>query len=326
MLKKLSLVFLLLGLSIGAHAQESFTLANSATGTTVSKLAKVVVNGGVPQAQIVATTDTSGAVGIVAPDPNSGAGTSGQVVITRSGIVPCVFDNTVVAGDFVQIASGVAGDCHDAGASRPTSGQIIGIVIQTGGSAGTYNVLLDKSILPSASGTPTPICAAVGSSDVLSAAGTFATVCPIPATAISGVGQILKITVHGVFSSGAGSPSMNMQVNAGGTTALCTSNGTGATMSGIASASNLEWDVSCYVQIITTGAPGTALSWGFQDIANSLGGNLVNHALCNANPCTAGTDSFITNSTQNVSVQESAVFASGQTMQLQTLTVTNYSN
>jgi hypothetical protein len=123
MKKVWSLAFVCLALLSGAHAQESFGLANSATGTTLNTLTKVVVNGGVPQAEIVATTDTSGAVGIT----TLGNGTTGTAIVTRSGIAPCVFDNTVVAGHFVQIAPGTAGDCHDAGATRPTSGQIIGI-------------------------------------------------------------------------------------------------------------------------------------------------------------------------------------------------------
>src|SRR3954465_10577494 len=108
-MKKLSILLAcLMALSLGAQAQESFGLANSATGTTLNTLTKVVVNGGVPQAQIVATTDTSGAVGIT----TLGNGTSGTAIVTRSGIAPCVFDNTTVAGDFVQIAAGTAGNCH----------------------------------------------------------------------------------------------------------------------------------------------------------------------------------------------------------------------
>lgn len=323
-MKKVSLLFsLLLALSLGARAQESFALANSSTGTTVSTLTKVVVVGGVPQAQIMATTDTLGAVGAVAPNPNSGAGTTGQVVITRSGIVPIVFDNTTVAGDYCQISATVAGNCHDVGATRPTSGQIIGIVIQIGGSAGTYNVLLDKSILPAASATA-PICQAFGSSDTISSAGAFATACPIPSTAISGPGQILQVVIHGVLTTTTGSPVANFQINGWGTTGLCISGGAGSAMSLGTSLTAMGWDVTCYVQIVTTGAPGTAFVSGSQSGANAAGGAFVTHLLCNANPCTASTSSVTTNSTQNVTVQETATMVAGQSFTLQWMFVRNY--
>jgi hypothetical protein len=63
--------------------------------------------------------------------------------------------------DYVQISSGTAGDCHDAGATIPTSGQII----RTGGAAGTNNVSLNKDNCPSGA-TTSPICSAVGSSGI----------------------------------------------------------------------------------------------------------------------------------------------------------------
>jgi hypothetical protein len=49
-----------------------------------------------------------------------------------------VFDGATIAGDYVQISSTVAGDCHDAGASLPTGGQILGRVLSTNAAAGTY--------------------------------------------------------------------------------------------------------------------------------------------------------------------------------------------
>jgi hypothetical protein len=144
-MKKLFLLLIVGMLSLCAEAQVSTSqFANSSTGTTLNTLTKIVVNGGVPQAQIAATTDTSGVIG-VATSPTA---TAGQATITYSGIAPVVFDNATTAGDYCQISATVAGNCHDVGATRPTLGQIIGIVAQTGGSAGTYFVLLDKSILP----------------------------------------------------------------------------------------------------------------------------------------------------------------------------------
>jgi hypothetical protein len=314
MKKLLLLLSLVIAVSMGAQAQESFGLANSSTGTTLNTLTKVVVNAGSPQAQIVATTDTSGAVGIT----TLGNGTSGTAIITRSGIAPCVFDNTTVAGDFVQIASGTAGNCHDAGATRPTSGQIIGVVIQAGGSAGTYNVLLDKSILPGGA-TTAPICSAVGSSDTISAAGVFATVCPITAANVSGAGQIIEIRAHGVYSTTAtASPVEHMRVNAFGTTGICVH--TGGNNSLNISLTNLSWDVSCFVQILTTGAPGTATAWGSDTAIITLAGTIVSKGYTT----NTATQSATTNSTNNVTIEELATLVAGESFTLQSLIVRNY--
>ena len=95
---------------------------------------------------------TGGVVGIAV----SGAGTSGTVLLAYQGISPCVFDNASTAGDYVGISTSVAGDCTDTGVasnpstSPPSTGQIIGIVLVTNGSAGTNNVRI--SIQPAAIG------------------------------------------------------------------------------------------------------------------------------------------------------------------------------
>jgi hypothetical protein len=106
------------------------------TGTTLNKLAKLT---GAPSTAVVtATTDTNGAIGIV----TTGAGTTGSALIARFGIVGCVFDGATTANDYVQISSTTAGDCHDAGSSLPSSGQVVGAVLSTNGSGGTYNLML----------------------------------------------------------------------------------------------------------------------------------------------------------------------------------------
>lgn len=97
----------------------------STTGTTINLLAKLT---GAPSTAVkAATTDTDGIVGVVV----GGAGIAGSAQIARSGQASCVFDNATVAGDYVQISSSTAGDCHDAGATRPASGQILGRVLVT---------------------------------------------------------------------------------------------------------------------------------------------------------------------------------------------------
>jgi hypothetical protein len=109
------------------------------TGTTLSKLAKVT---GAPATAIVASaSDTSGIVGVVV----DGAGTTGSAQIARGGQASCVFDGGTTAGDYVQISSTSGGDCHDAGAGYPGIGQVIGRVLSTNTSAGTYAMLISGS-------------------------------------------------------------------------------------------------------------------------------------------------------------------------------------
>lgn len=119
---------------------------DTVTGTTVNKLAKLTSGGKVI---ITATTDTNGVIGIVA----AGAGIVGSADIAQVGQIACAFDNGTTAGDYVQISSITAGDCHDSGLappSQPTSGQVIGQVRSTNASAGNYLVSL---FMPSVSGS-----------------------------------------------------------------------------------------------------------------------------------------------------------------------------
>lgn len=104
-------------------------------GTTLNKVAKLT---GAPSvAVIVGLTDTAGVLGIVV----SGAGTTGNAQIARTGIAPCVFDGATTAGHYVGVSTSVAGDCTDLGATWPTTFvQILGRVWETNGGAGTYNV------------------------------------------------------------------------------------------------------------------------------------------------------------------------------------------
>jgi len=115
-------------------------LPNEATtGTTLNKLAKVA---GSPATAIIASTsDTGGVIGVVV----DGAGITGSAQIARGGQASCVFDGATTAGDYVQISSATAGDCHDAGASYPGLGQVLGRVLSTNASAGTYAMLVAGS-------------------------------------------------------------------------------------------------------------------------------------------------------------------------------------
>jgi hypothetical protein len=105
------------------------------TGTTLNKLAKVT---GSPSTAIVASTTDNAVIGVVI----DGAGTTGNAQIARDGQAGCMFDGPTTAGDYVQISSAIGGDCHDAGATYPGSGQVLGRVLSTNSAAGTYAMLV----------------------------------------------------------------------------------------------------------------------------------------------------------------------------------------
>lgn len=106
----------------------------STTGTTMNKLAKLT---GAPSAAVItATTDIGGVIGVVTGQ----AGTSGNAQVAIKGQVNCVFDGATTAGDYVQISSTAGGDCHDSGSGYPTQGQVIGRVLTTNASGGTYAI------------------------------------------------------------------------------------------------------------------------------------------------------------------------------------------
>lgn len=134
--------FLLALLAIcGSYAQapvkREINIANDGTtGTTLNTLTKVT---GAPSVAIIAaTTDTGGVLGVT----SAGAGTTGSATIVLSGPVSCVFDGATTAGNYVQISGTVAGNCDDVGATIPTSGQIIGRVLSTNATGGTYSLVL----------------------------------------------------------------------------------------------------------------------------------------------------------------------------------------
>src|SRR5207244_2443987 len=79
----------------------------------------------------------------------AGAGTSGSAQIAREGTATSLVDAATTAVHYVTISSTTAGDCHDAGATFPTSGgQILGRVLSTNGAGGTFAMVLYPGELP----------------------------------------------------------------------------------------------------------------------------------------------------------------------------------
>jgi len=112
---------------------------DSTTGTSLNFLAKW--NGASPACAVKGgTSDTDGVTGIV----SGGSGTTGSAIVTYEGYAQCSFDGTTTSGDFVVASVTNAGDCHDAGAVRPTGVQVIGRALTTNTSGtGTYAVFVD---------------------------------------------------------------------------------------------------------------------------------------------------------------------------------------
>lgn len=111
----------------------TFSVGNASSGGTANgKIAKLTSSGAVT----ATTSDTNGVLGIVV----SGGGTTGSAELALVGQPSCVFDNATTEGDYVQVSTSTAGDCHDAGGSAPTGVQVLGRAVSTNGSAGTYSV------------------------------------------------------------------------------------------------------------------------------------------------------------------------------------------
>jgi hypothetical protein len=122
--------------SLGASALTSAFANESVTGTVAHGLAKLTGN---PATAIVASvTDTGGIVGVV----TAGAGTAGTAQIAFAGQANCAFDGGTAAGDYVTVSATVAGDCHDAGATYPAAGQIVGRALSANSGTGIYPMTL----------------------------------------------------------------------------------------------------------------------------------------------------------------------------------------
>src|SRR5579872_1382544 len=105
------------------------TIPNNSSGTTIYKLVSLT---SAPSTVITTTAGaTSGVVGIVI----AGAGTAGNATVQQTASsVSCVFDGATTAGHYVQISATINGDCTDAGATLPSSGQLLGTVLSTNAS------------------------------------------------------------------------------------------------------------------------------------------------------------------------------------------------
>ena len=136
------LLLILLLFSIRVYAQDTHAVPSTAiyllnanpTGTTLNKLAQISSG----KALIVGTTDDPDFLGVVM----GGAGTTGTAQIIVAGRAKCTFDAGTTVDHYIQKSATITGDCTDAGASRPTTGAVVGKVLSTHASGGTYDIFV----------------------------------------------------------------------------------------------------------------------------------------------------------------------------------------
>jgi trimeric autotransporter adhesin len=103
------------------------------TTCTQNTLEVLVSSGTAAQSNDASVSQLTGIVGIASSNETTGL----PVAVAAYGIATCQFDgNAITAGDYVQASSTSAGNCTDAGATYPTSNQIVGFALSSG-AAGT---------------------------------------------------------------------------------------------------------------------------------------------------------------------------------------------
>lgn len=133
-------------LNLGANAGLYEVANEGSTGTSVNKLAKLT---GAPSTAVTSSvSDVTGIAGVCV----AGCGTTGNAQLARSGRASCLFDGATTAGNYVQASVTAAGNCHDAGASFPAGGQVLGRVLSTNAAAGVFAMTVFPPGLPPSGG------------------------------------------------------------------------------------------------------------------------------------------------------------------------------
>ena len=121
----------------GSADQIRITRNNATAGTVVNRLAWL--NTADPATvRTPALGTTGGVLGICVAN----CGTTGTATIVMQGIAECDFDDATVSGDYVTLSTTVAGACQSAGDIFPTTGQVVGRVLETIGAAGLADLVL----------------------------------------------------------------------------------------------------------------------------------------------------------------------------------------
>ena len=214
-------------------------------GTSAFDLAKMV--NAPSQAVVSSAGDTGGVVGICVLS----CGTTGTATIQQSGSEFCNFDGATTAGDYVQISSTSTGNCHDAGATLPSSGQLIGRVQSTNSGAGSYSIILfGPEITPHG-----PVCA-TGTASVANANTTSTQVvnaCQFAAGALNVAGKIFRVTTTVIQSTANNGTTAIFGLGFGSTSGLAT----GASFSSSAALGQTQNSLIATCAVTTPGSSGT---------------------------------------------------------------------
>jgi len=191
--------------SLGTTAHTSTYTSNA---STINLLQVLTTVSNASRATNAATTTTSGVVGIAQSTVSAGS----SVEVATSGKATCQFDATAVtAGDYVQISSTTAGDCHDAGSTRPASGQIIGFALATGSASTTQVVrLFDGEVMA----VPVPSATTVATQESTSSTSyvNLTTSGPAVTVTVSSSGKAL-VTLTGALNNTTGTCYMAFAVS-----------------------------------------------------------------------------------------------------------------
>ena len=227
-------------------------VANNATTPTI--LNSLTMFTGAPSTATVAPTSAiTGVQGIVVEN----AGVTGTAVIQQTGTASCNFDGATIAGDYVQISTSVAGDCHDSGFAPPLIApggtQLIGIVLSTNSGSGAYTIALSAygsaigAYTIFADGTPTVVGANVLTPQVLKTTS-FA------AGALNTVGASFRASGQ-IATTMASSASQTLFFQAGPTAALADINAVQFYAYPSSTLGIVSFHITCTVT--TMGATGT---------------------------------------------------------------------
>lgn len=215
-------------------------------------------------------------------------------------------------------AGGIGGSGTTNSLAKFTASTTIGnaaaadVVAAFSGCSGTLYLGADGACHSSSGTAPLSHTGSTASSDQLTAAGTFATTQSISGSGVA-AGSTIEIHAHGVYTTTTtASPVLNLQVNAGGTTGICPAV---SNISLSTSQVNGVWELDCYIEIVTTGTPGTAYAYGGFQAATAAGAISGSRKFF----VNASTVNYTTSSPQTVSIQETGTAVSGQTYNLQIL-------
>jgi hypothetical protein len=207
--------------------------------------------------------------------------------------------------------------------SNPTGGNVTWGVSGTLNNGGITNPFTTVNGQTCTLGSPCTIAGSAptlvaGASDTLAQTtangiGTFAT----QASLTAGTLGFFEIRARGTYTtSNTASPLLNFQVNGGGTSPIC-SHGTNNFI-GLSQTST--WDLVCFVHILTTGAPGTAVTWGNDEANATAGGSASVNKLYNNTAALA----FTTTTAQTFSISQTGTMVLGESATLTSLVIRGY--